>query len=556
MKNYKKICKRVAAGALVMCMAFATGCSSKSESKENKVKSAPDGKYSELVTYTLGKNTPTSPRLPEGDTYENNAYTRYLKEKYNIQNKNMFEAPNGEAYNQQISMAIVSGEIPDIMVVHDYNQLKQLVDNDLIADLTEVFEQYASPAIKDKYKSYDGKALEGATFDGKLMAIPGTRTDSKPNLFWLRKDWMDKLNLKAPKSLDDLEYILQQFVEKDPGGNGSGKTVGLICNTWLEDIDFLFASQGGFRDKWLKDKDGNIVNSSITPEMKKGLGKAAEWYKKGLIDKEFATRTYDDNIAMVVNGQCGAFYGWWFSPDYPFTDAKKIDPNMQWEPYLIPLKEGDKINIVTENPSDKYLVARKEFKHPEIAVNMINALFADIDQDAVNKKPIVNEIMEYRKQNVDGGVSPLDMIVDYKDSIYRMYSNINAALNNEKDPNTLAAEDFSRYQNIVKYFENIKNTKTPEVSEWASYYSRIVGAKMSGEAMRSKENLNITEPVFFGQTPSMKLKNATLSKMQEETYLKIITGEKPIDAFDQFVEDWKKAGGEQITNEVKKEIGQ
>lgn len=550
---------RIVAGTLVMGMALATGCNSKKETKDtesSQVEVDENGKYKELVTYTLGKNTPTSPRMPEGDNYENNAFTRYLKEKFNIQNKNAFEAPNGDAYNQQISMAIVSGEIPDIMVVHDYNMLKQLIDNDLIADLTEVFDQYASPTIKDIYASYDGKALEAATFDGKLMAIPGTRNDIKPNLFWLRKDWMDKLNLKDPKSLDDLEYILQQFIEKDPGGNGPGKTIGLMCNTWLDDIDFLFASQGGFRDRWLKDKDGNVVNGSITPEMKKGLQLAAEWYKKGLIDKEFVTRTYDDNIAMVVNGQSGAFYGWWFSPDYPFTDAKKINPNMDWQPYLLPLHEGDKINVVTDSPTDRYIVVRKGFKYPEIAVKMVNGLSDYINKDTINKDPIVNEILEYRKQNVDGGVSPLDMIVLYKDALYKTYSGINDALNNKRDPNTLLAEDFSRYQNIVEYFKSIEKNETPSVSAWASYYSRIVGAKMASEAMRSKENLNITEPVFFGQTPSMKLKNAALTKMQEETYLKIITGEKPIDAFDQFVDNWKKAGGEQITNEVKKEIGE
>ena len=39
----------------------------------------PDGKYPELVTYTLGKMTgANNSNLPKGETYENNAYTRYL----------------------------------------------------------------------------------------------------------------------------------------------------------------------------------------------------------------------------------------------------------------------------------------------------------------------------------------------------------------------------------------------------------------------------------------------------------------------------------------------
>lgn len=42
----------------------------------------PFGKYPETITYTLGKIIgANNSNMPGGDTYENNAYTRYLKEK-------------------------------------------------------------------------------------------------------------------------------------------------------------------------------------------------------------------------------------------------------------------------------------------------------------------------------------------------------------------------------------------------------------------------------------------------------------------------------------------
>ena len=47
----------------------------------------PFGRYPETVTYTLGKiSGSNNSNMPEGDTYENNAFTRYLKEKINVQN--------------------------------------------------------------------------------------------------------------------------------------------------------------------------------------------------------------------------------------------------------------------------------------------------------------------------------------------------------------------------------------------------------------------------------------------------------------------------------------
>ena len=46
----------------------------------------PYGKYPELVTYTLGKIVGSNnANLPVKATYEDNAYTRYLKERLNIQ---------------------------------------------------------------------------------------------------------------------------------------------------------------------------------------------------------------------------------------------------------------------------------------------------------------------------------------------------------------------------------------------------------------------------------------------------------------------------------------
>jgi len=43
-----------------------------------------------------------------------------------------------------------------------------------------------------------------------------------------------------------------------------------------------------------------------------------------------------------------------------------------------------------------------------------------------------------------------------------------------------------------------------------------------------------------------------LLKMELETFTKIVMGESSIDAFDEFVANWKKLGGDTITDEVAK----
>jgi len=102
---------------LMMSLGVLAGCgvgkSSSSSDEETKTKATaeeltPFGKYEETVTYTVGKSTPGIPKLPEGQTYEDNAYTQYLKETLNIQNENMFEAQTGDAYDQKVSMAVAT----------------------------------------------------------------------------------------------------------------------------------------------------------------------------------------------------------------------------------------------------------------------------------------------------------------------------------------------------------------------------------------------------------------------------------------------------------------
>lgn len=90
----------------ILSLALLTGCSlgtaemektdidvlsERSSKSWEQAETTPLGKYPELVTYTLGQmKGANNSNLPDGQTYEDNAYTRYLKKTLNIQNKNVF----------------------------------------------------------------------------------------------------------------------------------------------------------------------------------------------------------------------------------------------------------------------------------------------------------------------------------------------------------------------------------------------------------------------------------------------------------------------------------
>ena len=75
------------------------------------------------MTYTLGQMKGTgNSNLPEGETYENNAYTRYLKKILNVQNKNIF-MESEEGYDEALNILVKDRNLPDIFLVSDREML-------------------------------------------------------------------------------------------------------------------------------------------------------------------------------------------------------------------------------------------------------------------------------------------------------------------------------------------------------------------------------------------------------------------------------------------------
>ena len=60
------------------------------------------------------------------------------------------------------------------MYVSEYSTLVELVENDLVADLTDIYNNLACDTVKEAYASYgeENNPLNTVTFDGKIMRFP------------------------------------------------------------------------------------------------------------------------------------------------------------------------------------------------------------------------------------------------------------------------------------------------------------------------------------------------------------------------------------------------
>ena len=510
--------------------------------KWQEAEHTPYGKYPETVTYTLGKiSGGNHSNLPAGDTYEDNGYTRYLKKMLNIQNKDVFELEDGNQYEEAVEIAIKDNNLPDIMVVKGQETVQKLAEAGMIEDLTEVYEECTTWRIKDMYASYTDALLNSGKYGGKLYGFPDTVIDHGPTLLWMRKDWMDKLGMEEPADMDEAMNCILEFVSQDAAGNG--ETIGLACTPELvAGSSETYSAEGIFSmfhaspRKWVQDAEGEMVYGSITQECKAALEYLNTLYTRGVLDKRFLLRTSQNIEDLIKNGKCGAFFGKWWAPNNPLMESYDYDRGVEWKPYFFTEQDENVLQEYETFEDRLYVVVRKGYEHPEIVAKYISVIF---DYSRYDDKG-ANEVNEYFSLNVDPTARPLNINVDYRDTLYQTTENIRNTLNGEKLPSSLTGLEKSYYDTCKAYLNGSLTT----ANAWAAYTSRItaVGAlvdlnfksrqplPLSGEGLKAEENL---------------------LKLEQQTFIQIVCGEKPVGYFDTFVKEWYAAGGKELTQKAR-----
>ena len=537
---------------------FGTGGMKKTDGDVSSVKdrenwdiaeTSPLGKYPELVTYTLGQMKGTNnSNLPEGQTYEDNAYTRYLKKTLNVQNKNIF-MESEERYDEALNILVKDRNLPDIFLVSDRETLEELVENDLIEDLTEVYKSCASDKIQEMYESYGKELLASGTFDGKLFALPETAIDDGPQLLWLRRDWMEQLGLKEPKTLDEAFSVIRAFQENRMGAEEGEDPVGLVCDPGLVgtvstsySVDSVFEMFGAYPQQWIKNADGEIVYGSLTEETKEALGYLRELYKQGILDPDFALRAQNNIRDLVVNGKCGAFFGLWWTPNNPLMDEYRKNKETDWEPYYLTADAKRTVEVYSTFWDSKYVVVRKGYEHPEIVMKILSVLFDYSRYEAED----ADEVNSYFALNVDPTARPLMINVDYNEATYMVTKHIREALyspGNAKTREDLSAIEASYFDACKEYLE----AEVPSVEAWAAYKSRISAVGLLVDA-----NYRASEKKYLGDGDGEIPQ--TLRLLEKNAFIQIIMGKKPVSSFDSFVEEWYRKGGDSLTERVRKGI--
>lgn len=511
---------------------------------------SPFGKYKEPVTVEIVQSINPTIAMPEGDTATDNYYTRFVKENLNVDISVKWSASSSD-FNEKMNLAIASNDLPDIMVVHE-QQFRRLAQADMLEDLTPYYDTYACDIIKQNVDSTGGKAIGNASYDGKLLGLPNVQVEADGYaLMWIRQDWLDALDLEAPTTIEELETVAKAFVDNNMGGENTigivGPTVnGKVYNTFLSinnlnNLDGIFQAFQSYPGFWIQGEDGSVVYGSTTAETKEALAELNKMYQEGYLDQELGVRKDADEAWK--SGKVGILFSpWWHG--YNVKDGIANDPAMEWKAYAAPLAADGQWYPKLGGVGGSYCVVRKGYEHPEVAILLNNYLR-------------VNEGKFQEETTLDAGYYPGRVVITPLDENSVSVRALRARMKGEE------VEDFDpvNYKLLESDLSSVSQClEAPYddmgIEKWDvghTVFGRVYSLLMGSAAVEDAAEEGIVNKIYsvtYTQTETMEKKWTNLEKKENETFLKIIIGEEPIDAFDTFVEEWKAEGGDEITAEV------
>ena len=243
-----------------------------------------------------------------------------------------------EAFN----LYIASGDMPDMMQTNWLSQTggpQSFIDEGIIIELNEIMEKNLThlPAYLKKNADLDSMIK---TDGGKYYCFPAIVSDDllmTTNGFMLRSDWLKKLNMEIPRTIDDWYAVLTAFKNELNVESPLSLMASQLSN---------FAGAYGVSNTFYMD-DGKVKFGPVEDGYKQYLMTMKKWYDEGLLDKDFAVMDIKQYNSNILSERSGATHGAGGGQLGYFIKAFKdggIDFDMQAAPYPV-LKNGDPIEF-------------------------------------------------------------------------------------------------------------------------------------------------------------------------------------------------------------------
>ena len=409
--------------------------------------------------------------------------------------------------DDKLNVIIASGERPDIMQFNGDDTEIKLTDANLLLPVSQYLDKMPN---LNKYWSDLWPAMKHS--DGNIYAVPVSQ-----NLVQFapvyRQDWLTKLGMTVPKTIDEYYNFAAAIAAKDPDGDGKADTYAFGGIHGVEDFrytDHIWGAFGVLPDMWTA-ADGKLANNSVLPGAKAALAFLNKLYNAGAIDPEFLTddwnRCKDKTVQGIYGAACVTSYVFEPSTAY-YTDFHKNVPGGELA-----------LGTVLTAGSDSPVGMRKN--------NQRGWLKTGIYKDSKNLDAVFR-LLDFLA--TDEGTTLQQC--GFKDKTFTVDAN----------------------GQITKTFDD------NEAATLGIYQCTL--AQRDLPATRSKTFIDVTDTLYKtavgNQADALVIPEAaqykkTLTDYTIEQFSKMIVGEVPVEGgFEDFVKEWNSMGGQALTDAYNK----
>lgn len=212
------------------------------------------------------------------------------------------------------SLMVASGDYSDL--INGFNNfysggLSAAYTNDVIIDLADYTETYMPNYCN--YAHTEDTMRYVLDDEGNELAICeiGDMYDIQGGIF-LRKDWLDALNLDVPATIDEFTNVLEAF----KNNYGCTETLSMLKTSSFNDSSALSAPFGtttynygsSTTEHFYIDENGNVTSALISDHYRDYLRQLHAWYLAGYFSYEaLISNSTSDNEVNVGSGITGAF---------------------------------------------------------------------------------------------------------------------------------------------------------------------------------------------------------------------------------------------------------
>jgi putative aldouronate transport system substrate-binding protein len=237
----------------------------------------------------------------------------------------------------KVNAAAAANSLPDLVQVNR-EPWYRLVQNDLVAPVDDML-----PMMPNRTKILYTDEIRNklVTLNDKMYGLPQPGALPRTDALVIRQDWLTKLGLEMPKTLEDVMTVAKAFTEKDPDGNGKKDTYGFCGYIESEGLGALpglgkrfewVLGAYGLNGAWNLTSADNFQMNVRNPNFMKAMEYVKSLLDAGVVDPDWPTLKKDEFRARWKQGKCGILNENFaaLSTKANYADFDKNFPDGEW----------------------------------------------------------------------------------------------------------------------------------------------------------------------------------------------------------------------------------